>query len=111
MNRSLGSIDESRGSEKTADPHQSHPTGKGRKRVILALSIVVAGLKYLALVMGPILAVVIAFFMLGTWLGLLESFHVNDGWVVIVACVLYPILHIADKNLDHKLEEGESSAD
>lgn len=109
MKRSLDSIGANRGSDEAADPHQSCQTGKSHHRVIFALSIVVAGLKYLALVVGPVLAVAIAFFMVGTWLGFLESFQVDDGWVVIAACVLYPILNIAEKYLDRKLEESESN--
>ena len=66
-------------------PEYEQQGGGSHRRSIVALGVVVSLLQFLALIIGPVFAAVTAFFLVGTWLGFIESFIVVNGWRVRVS--------------------------
>jgi len=77
--------------------------------LLTALGALVAILYFPALVLGPVATVVIFFFVIGAWLGFLGSGTIITGWIVVVADLLFVVLHFARKYIDRKLEETQTS--
>jgi len=90
---------------------QGHRGDRGRRRLLTALDLLVSILYFPALVLGPVATVVIIFFFIGTWLGFFGSVTVINGWVTIVANLLFVVLHVTRKYIDCKLEEIQTSVE
>jgi len=93
------------------NPGQDHRGDRGRRRLLTTLDFLVAILYFPALVLGPVITVVILFFAIGTWLGLFASVTVKNGWVIIVANLLFVVLHVTRKYIDRKLEGTQTSVE
>lgn len=100
-----------RPSTATPNPGQEQRRDLGRRRLLTALGLLVAILYFPALVLGPVATAVILFFLTGTWLGFFGSFTIMTGWMVVVADLLFVVLHYARKHIDRKLEETQTSVE
>lgn len=93
------------------NPGRDYRPDRGRRRLLTAFGLLVAILYFPALVLGPVATVVILFFAIGTWIGFFGSGAVINGWVTIVANLLFVVLHITRKYIDRQLEETRTSVD
>ncbi len=93
------------------NPGQAHRGERGHRRLLTALDLLVSILYFPALVLGPVATVVIFIFLVGTWLGLFGSGTIMNGWVTIVANLLFVVLHFTRKYIDRQLEETRSSVE
>ena len=111
MTRLLGKIRSMLGLSLVYAPEYEQQGGGGHRRSIVALGVVVSLLQFPALILGPVFAAVTAFFLVGTWLGYIESFMVVNGWVIIAASLLYVVLRVLGKHIDRKLRELDGKTD
>jgi hypothetical protein len=93
------------------NPGQDYGGDRGRRRLLTALDLLVAILYFPALVLGPVVTVVIFFFLIGTWLGFFGSGTIINGWMVVVANLLFVVLHFTRRYIDRKLEETQTSVE